>query len=113
MKPLVVTSEDNKLGLELGSLGVVTALTQRAGASKDTKAATRAAHRKAGSPCICRKADGSVTVIARTKRESRTIKSALPTADVRYTKTGQIREAVAPLTYEQRMAKYHVPTREA
>jgi hypothetical protein len=81
----------------MGALGVVTALTHKAGADKTAKAATRASHRKATSPCICRKADGTVTVIARNKTEGRTIKRALPAVEVRHT-----------MTYTERMAKYGV-----
>jgi hypothetical protein len=103
MKPLVVQSEGHKLGLELGALGVVTALNHKAGADRSAKAAIRASRAKASSPCIVTKADGTQTILARTKTERDNVRRVAPKATVLHHQ---------PQTYADRMAKYGTPAAE-
>lgn len=102
-KPLVVQAEGNVLGLELGALGSVTALTHKAGADKGARNRIRASHAKASSPCIVTRADGTQTIIARTKTERTNVARALPKATVLHHQ---------PATYAERMAKYGTPAAE-
>lgn len=98
MKRHVVQSHQHKLGIELGALGVNTALTHKAGADTSAKRKMRNARKAASSPCIVRDASGNITrIITRTKTERDIVKRHVPQIEVKH-----------QMTYNERMSKYGV-----